>query len=348
MYNWKEFKKITTYYNNYIMADKNKYELKISKEKNGELKTEMEINNFLYLFNNNSLDNSEEIEFKNIIVSYELFYNVIKEIKGIKLLNITLENENLIIETDNKDIYLIPCKKSVKENLKKEYIGSIKLESFNYGFMFNDICAKTGILDFNKNVICKIEKDVMYLNSYTNGIYVGNKLSIKDGINTSFKLSYNDTSNIKKWLKFAMKPSNNILDDNIQLFTMSSFLLLSISHIGILIPIDFKDANVIAEKYKALTDFVYPEKKGISFKELKNSNLDSIKENSKSTNTTNIFGTNSYLYRPICSKVVSQLIDYDFDVNMSILDSKDLVLKLETEILDLKIKILLFAFKSFV
>ena len=326
MYLWKDFKKITTYFNGLITKDKTEYDIRFTITEDGSLNSSMNIDNNTFSFLVNDVDELKMKEFKNISVDYNEFYTLTKSIKGIKKLAVEIINNKLVINTDNNEEFSINCEKVLTRN---------------YALLLNDNSAKSGIHTFDKNIICKMEEDTFYLNSYNTGIYVGNKIEITGGKNISFLIAYEELSFIKKWLKFVIKPTNNF-DDNVELLIFQNYLKFQLSKSSMIIPINF-DGEIIAEKYKDLTNYNYPLKKRIQMQELDIANTNAIKEKAKIVDTTWIFETNSNIYRPLFTSIVKQFIDWDLDVDVNVIDSNNLVLEFDSEILDLKIKVLLFA-----
>ena len=341
MYLWKDFKKITTYFNGLITKDKTEYNIRFTITEDGSLNSSMNIDNNTFSFLVNDVDELKMKEFKNISVDYNEFYTLTKSIKGIKKLAVEIINNKLVIHTDNNEEFSINCEKVLTRNFDGESIGIINLESLNYALLLNDNSAKSGIHMFDKNIICKKEDNIFYLNSYNTGIYVGNKIEITGGKNISFLIAYEELSFIKKWLKFVIKPTNNF-DDNVELLIFQNYLKFQLSKSSMIIPINF-DGEIIAEKYKDLTNYNYPLKKKIRMQELDIANTNAIKEKAKIVDTTWIFETNSNIYRPLFTNVVKQFIDWDLDVDVNVIDSNNLVLEFDSEILDLKTKVLLFA-----
>lgn len=340
MYKWKDFKKITTYYNGLIKLDKSEYEIRFSRLKNGILLSTMVIDCYTVSFQI-EYEGENNIDYKNIIVSYKDFYETVKKIKGIKELDVIVENNELILITDKNISEKVSCNKILTRDFVAENTSKVNISSFKNAFLFSDNCAKAGIYEFDKNFVIRIEENHLYLNSYNRGIYVGNKIDIKDGDSISFKIDYAHSSMIKKWLKYASDPVKGILSDDLSLEIFKSYLRFSISHISLILPISRENVDLISEKYKDLTDFQYPMKESVNLKIINQCYEAAKAEKVANVELNDIFHEKSFISRPMFCNLIDLL--EDFDVESFVVNSKDLILEFKIELETLKTKILLFA-----
>lgn len=345
MYNWKDFKKITTYYNNVILGDKEQFDIRFSKGKDGILKSVLNYRNMTFSIEFYPTEEDECVDFKNITVSYIEFCKALGTIKKNKLIDLKVIDNQLALQPDKGSTVFIPCNKIMTRDFNGTKIASINIENFNTAFSLNDISSRAGIADFDKNLILTFENNYAYLNSYNDGIYVGNKIKCKTQSTFSCKLPYDYTSTIKKWLKYAIKPTNDILDDELELSVFQSFLMMKISHISTIIPINLIQADIIGEKFKELTEFQYPTKESISKKVIDAYYNNNLKEKSQKISAMNLFHVESTLYRPMFMSLIKQFSDSDSEFQTKIVDSKDLVLEFDACEDDMTSKILLFGMK---
>ena len=323
MYEWKEFKKITTYYNGVINGDKSQYEIRLSKNKDGTLKSTLSVDTFTFSFSIKQINEEEVEDFQNLVMNYNDFYNVLKEIKGIKTIDIIAKDNEILFIPEDKDAISVECQKMITRNFNGTSIGNVDLESFNYAFQFADNAAKSGIADFDKNFFFHFSKTNLSLMSYNVGIFVGNKFEIEDGVDTYFKISYDSNSLIKKWLKFVIKPSNGIMDDVLKFSIYQSFIMIKISHVSIIIPITFENAELISDKFEKLRDYDYPVKKEINFEKKKKKNIDALKTKEKDVDMSEIFENNSSIYRPLYSGIIKQFTDTDLECKTKVIESEN-------------------------
>lgn len=345
MYEWKLFKDITTYYNQFLNS-KSKYYLILTKNSNGNLQTKIKMDDITFAININHMKSTQITNtFKNMIIPINDFYETKKMIKGIKQLDVKIENDNFVINTDKECEFKIPCKKALFTDCNYEKIGEVNFESLKYALFFNSNSAKSGIAEFDKNISMMIKNNELYLNSYNTGIYVGNKIEIENGKDCSFLISYDYISKLKKWLDYIKKVGESrLIDDTINLLFTNNRLMLTNQFVSIEIPI--KIDTTLGEKYKAMTDFNYPKKEDFKFSKIRDLAIESETKKEKITDVKEIFKVESSFYRPLFSGLIKQLVSFDLDVNCSIISSNELVIELNTEILDLKSKILLFGIVS--
>lgn len=340
MYELKEIKKMRTYFNTFI-TDREKYDICFSKLENGDLSSVITMDSFSVRYMVKSLDGNTENSFENILVKFSDFYDTIGEIKGIKELDICL-NETFFINEKIK--HEIPFHIIKTRSFNGEHIATINMESFTNAINLCSASAKSGITEFDSNVVCTMETDVMYLSSYTTGLFVGNKLSIKNGKPYKFLIKNNQLVLLKKWLKYANDPKK-IMEDDVCIYVYEMFLLLRIENIAIIFPIE-ENVKGLCEKYQSITTFLYPEKEQIKFRNILDVISVANKEKRDKANFASIFGHETMLYRPLCSDIVYQLSDLDGYMKCSIVNSKNDVLKVNTELPYLDSLVLFFCKKT--
>ena len=342
MYSWKDFKSITTYYNALITGKKEDFDIRFTKEKD-TLKTVMNFSKFNISY---TIKNEEETsdEFKNIVVNYEEFYKVMKSIKGIKQIDVFVNNDKLILKTDKEETFEVNCSKMITKEFVGTHIMNIPVQEFRMAFSFNDVASKSGVFDFDENIFFYLKNNVLYMSSYNVGVYVGNKIQLMDAQNIIFKLPYSYTGFVKKWLKFVENKTQASIADDLNFSIFERFLKIEIDKYSIILPIE-KDEK-IGEKFMKITDFEFPNKTTIPYHLIQEKSKETLNEKEKGVDMIDFFDTQSIMHKPLLKSVVDLFDVDDFDVDVKRVDSQNLVLELDSDFKSISVKILLFGIKN--
>lgn len=336
MYELKEMKEMRSYFNG-LVGNRDKYQIRFSKLENGDLLSVMIIDGFTVYYTVKSIDQNVEASFSNCVVAFSDFYDNLGKIKGIKAMDMCF-NDGLYLITEETS-YLLVSTQIQTRAFGGDKIAVVNADAFTATMLLGNATAKSGVSDFDTNVAIRIHENEMYANSYTKGLYVGNKLVIEDGKDCSFNLAYENLSLLKKWLQYANNPKK-IKGDDLTLSLYSHFLQIKIDQISLIVNVVLEDK--IASKYEALTKFEYPEKERIKFGMVRDIVSVANKEKAKDADFESIFGHATSIYRPLVSDIIYQLSDLDGQMTTSIVASKNDIIQIKAELPFLDCKILLF------
>lgn len=345
MYELKEIKKLKTYFNGFL-TNKENYEIRFSKLETGDLLSVMIIDGFTIKYLVKSVDGNADFKFDNLVVKFVDFYDKLGGIKGVKLLDFRFnEKFYLFIEDKTSEkTYPMEFHQIKTRNFDGETIANVQVEALSNAIGLNSSSAKNGVSEFDSNVAVSITNDTMYLNSYTKGLYVGNKLSIENGKPFQFTISNNKFAMLKKWFKYAKDP-RKINDDYVMINIYSMHLAFNIGEISIIFPINVNVKDV-CQKYEAITNFAYPTKEKFKFSQIKDLVSKANKEKKNEIDFEDILEHSSTIYRPLVSDVIYQLSDMDGGMVCNVIDSKNDIIQIKVDLPFLYSTILFFSRKQ--
>jgi len=343
MFLLKEMKKIKTYFNGLLpTGSRDQYNIRFTLSGNGigsELLAVMQIGGNTVKITTNSVTEVNTTEaITNCVVPFEQFYDELGKIKGVKEVDLIKEGNNLFFKTEEEK-FPMECTEIVTREFEGEKLAEVFVEEMSYAFSLNTSTTKTGVSDFDNNIVMLSKENKLFLGSYTIGAFVGNELSNRINYNFSCIIPYSNSAFMKKWLKYASNPKN-ILEDILEISVMNTFVEMKIANISIIVQVDIEDK--ISEVFNGIFANNYEKEKELDFEEIRRLVTEANKDKKQEIELDNL-GINASLYRPLLSDIVYQLSETDFDIEVNQIKSKFDTLIFETNsIYDTKTKILTF------